>query len=78
MEQFGGGGNCQNAATQVKVVDRIEAEPTEETLQVKEKRITELEELLYGAVKKGFHIDGEPVTPVDTTVISAPKQYVKK
>lgn len=78
MEQFGGGGNSQNAATQVKVVDNVESEPTDEMLQTKEKRITELEELLYGAVKKGFQIDGELVTPVDTTVISAPKQYVKK
>ena len=78
MEQFGGGGNSQNAATQVKVVDNVESEPTDEMLQTKEKRITELEELLYGAVKKGFQIDGELVTPVDTSVISAPKQYVKK
>lgn len=78
MEQFGGGGNSQNAATQVKVVDNVESEPTDEMLQTKEKRITELEELLYGALKKGFQIDGELVTPVDTTVISAPKQYVKK
>lgn len=78
MEQFGGGGNSQNAATQVKVVDNVESKPIDEMLQTKEKRITELEELLYGAVKKGFQIDGELVTPVDTTVISAPKQYVKK
>ena len=78
MEQFGGGGNSQNAATQVKVVDNVESKPIDEMLQTKEKRITELEELLYGAVKKGFQIDGELVTPVDTTVISAPKQYVIK
>ncbi len=77
MEQFGGGGNSQNAATQLKVVDKIDEQETPETIQIKERKITELEELLYGAVKKGLHIDGELVASVDSTVISAPNQYKK-
>ena len=39
--------------------------------------LTTLEDILLIAIEKGIHIGDEVIPPVDSTVISAPKQYKK-
>ncbi len=60
MHAIGGGGNAQNAATQVNTT-----------------AIESLEELLSMAVNEGIFVEGEDITPTDSTVVSRPYQYVK-
>ena len=62
MECIGGGGNSQNAATQL---DGIPITAIEDILSV---IITD----------KGLMVDGEVITPVESAVISEPIQYIKK
>lgn len=58
---LGGGGNCQNAAAQVKGLP-----------------INTLEDLIFMAIERGISVDGEIIPPTESSIVSAPIQYVKK
>lgn len=61
MEYLGGGGNSQNAATEIQGLP-----------------ISTLEDIITIALEKGIRVDGEIIPAKDSTVINAPKQYIKK
>lgn len=74
MAHIGGGGNCQNAGAKVNISSLSSESEGSKEVEALEK----LEEALKLVISHGMTVDGEITSAIDSAVISAPKQYVKK